>query len=77
MPGLPKLSREVSRAQFKLLQEVGAYSLQAIQHNEEDEFNERLFNVWFIIWPQTPRNVEDIPFVDHRKGLIMKVSTPD
>ena len=56
-----------------LVNSVGVYLLQACRKGEEDEFYKRFFNLWFVLWPQTPKTVEDIPFVQHRVKQIMKV----
>jgi hypothetical protein len=58
-PGIPMPSREDSRAQMALINSVGIYLLQACRKGEEDKFYERFFNLWFVLWPQTPKTVED------------------
>jgi hypothetical protein len=66
-------SKEDFSAQMLLINSIGPYLLQACRDREEDEFYKHFFNLWFILWPQTPKTVEDIPFVQHRVKLITKV----
>ncbi|KAJ3503383.1 hypothetical protein NLJ89_g8462 [Agrocybe chaxingu] len=76
-PGIPTVSPNVGKAQVHLMWEVAPYLRLAYSKGEEGAFYERFFNLYFVRWPQTPRDAEDIPFVHHRMECIKKALKRD
>ena len=72
-PGVPLVSTEDFQAQMILISFTGPYLLKACKTGEEDKFYQQFFNIWFVLWPQTPMSIEDIPFVQYRVKRIMMV----
>ena len=67
------MSTEVLTEQAKLKVEMGPYLKQAESNNQESEFYDALFKLWFSRWPEIVVDKDDIDFAAHRVEVIKKV----
>lgn len=65
--------REELIEQFNFLAEMGPYLKQAGRNNEEPEFYEAMFKLWFSYWPEIPVEKEDVELAAHRIEVIKRV----
>ncbi|KAH9479047.1 hypothetical protein JR316_0007622 [Psilocybe cubensis] len=66
-PRRKMISRAVAAAQFKLAEEAGPYYLQAWKLGEKNAFLDRFYAVWFTLWPEIPKDKDDLEAVADRR----------
>ncbi|KAF8815335.1 hypothetical protein BYT27DRAFT_7214063 [Phlegmacium glaucopus] len=75
--GRPTLSTEVLTEQAKFVVEMGPYLKQAEGNNQESEFYDAMFKLWFSRWPEIPLDKDDIDFAAHRVEVTKKACKHD
>ncbi|KAF8804992.1 hypothetical protein BYT27DRAFT_7258740 [Phlegmacium glaucopus] len=75
--GRPTLSTEVLTEQAKFVVEMGLYLKQAEGNNQESEFYDAMFKLWFSRWPEIPLDKDNIDFAAHCVEVTKKACKHD
>ncbi|KAF8805006.1 hypothetical protein BYT27DRAFT_7258592 [Phlegmacium glaucopus] len=75
--GRPTLSTKVLTEQAKFVVEMGPYLKQAEGNNQESEFYDAMFKLWFSCWPEIPLDKDNIDFAAHRVEVTKKACKHD
>lgn len=67
------MSTEVLAEQARFVVEMGPYLKQAESNNQEAQFYDTMFKLWFSRWPEIALDNDDIDFAAHRVEVTKKV----